>query len=49
MEWNNPEFQSMTTVFMSMDAKSSDLDDLNSEIKTQPESHTITPSSKQNG
>ena len=39
----------MTTVFMSMAARLSGLDDLKAEIKIQTEGHTLTPTSDQNG
>ena len=39
----------MTTVFMSMAARSSDLDNLNPEVKIQIEGHSLTPTSGQNG
>ena len=35
----------MTTVFMSMATRLSDLDDLKPEIKIQTEGHTLTPAS----
>ena len=47
--WTNPEFQFMTTVFMSMAARLSDLDNLKSKNKIQTEGHTLTPISSQNG
>ena len=39
----------MTTVFMSMATRTSDLDELNLEVKIQTEGHTLTPTSGQNG
>ena len=47
--WTYPEFQFMTTAFMSMAARLNDLDDLKPEIKIQTDSHTLTPTSGQNG
>ena len=39
----------MTTVFMSMAARLSDLDGLNPEVKILTEGHTLTPTSGKNG
>ena len=39
----------MTTVFMSIAARSSELDDLPPETKVQTEGHTLTPVGGQNG
>ena len=39
----------MTTVFVSMATRSSDLDDLKPEIKIQAEGHTLTSTSGQSG
>ena len=47
--WKNLEFQFTATVFMSVAARSSDLDDQKSGVTLQTECHTLTPSSGQNG
>ena len=39
----------MTTVFVSMATKLSNLDDLNPKVKIQTEGHTLTQTSGQNG
>ena len=46
--WTNLEFQFMATVFMSMAAKLSDLDDQKSRVNIWTEGHTLTPPSSQN-
>ena len=47
--WTYLEFQFMTTVFMSMAARLSNLNDLKPEIKIQTEGHTLTPASSWHG
>ena len=47
--WTHLEFQFMTTVFMSMATRLSDLDDQKPGTNIQKESHTLTPWSSWNG
>ena len=46
---NHPEFQFTSTVFMSMAAKLSDIDDQKSGVNIWTEGHTLTPPSSWNG
>ena len=47
--WTHPGFQFTATVFMSMAARLSDLDEQKPGTNSQKEGHTLTPPSNQNG